>query len=76
MMMGNVLRIFESAFMQRQSGRMEEDTWQGYQKLIERGVSSSIFPLYWQLRREMHDHRFVSLVDTVAEHPDTRKMFD
>ena len=40
MVMGNFFRIMESAYLQHVSGRMDQTSWQGYERLIARSVSS------------------------------------
>ena len=73
--MGNIIRVLESAFIQFQSGRMEPASWEGYEKMILRGSKSSIFSLYWQLRRDMHSTPFRDFVEELTKQPDTEKMF-
>ena len=73
--MGNIIRVLESAFIQYQSGRMEPTSWEGYEKMIIRGSKSSIFPIYWELRRNIHSTPFRDFVEGLSEQPDTEKMF-
>ena len=75
MMAGNMTRILESAYLQYESGRMTNESWNGYEKLLRRGVASSLFPNYWELRKDMHNPAFGKLVEKLLSDPDTRKMF-
>ncbi len=75
LVMGNINRILENAYIQYLAGRMESTTWHGYERLLLRGVNASIFPLYWQLRKGMHTAKYGELVETFMLNPDTKPMF-
>lgn len=75
MVMGNFFRIMESAHIQFSSGRMDLASWQGYERLIARSVSSSAFSPYWALRSSLHGPDFQALVEAAREQPDERLMF-
>ena len=75
MAMGNIFRVLESAFIQYRSKRMAQASWEGYERIIRRGIDSSLFRVYWQLRRDMHSTPFRDMVEELGKQPDTEKMF-
>ena len=75
MLMGNILRICEAAYLQFRQGRMDDSSWQAYKKTIYRGVSGNIFPLYWSLRADLHNAEFANLIEKALKEPDTRKIY-
>jgi hypothetical protein len=75
MLMGYVLRILENAYLHYRAGRMDNASWEGYEKLIYRGAYSPLFPIYWSIRKEMHNTEFAKLMEHARENPDRRRMF-
>ena len=75
MAMGNIIRILESAHVQYSSGRMDEKSWMGYDRLLARGVNASMFPIYWGLRKGMHNEEFGALIEEHLKNPDQASMF-
>lgn len=75
MLNGNMTRILENAYQQFKSGRMTAEAWVGYEKLLKMGVSASVFPHYWKLRKDLHNQSFQVLIQRLMENPDTNKLF-
>lgn len=75
LVMGNINRILENAYMQYLAGRMESTSWHGYERLLLRGVNASIYPMYWQLRKGMHTEKYGELVETSMLNSDKTPMF-
>ena len=54
---------------------MTAEAWEGYEKLLKKSISSSVFEPYWRLRKEMHNQRFQNLIEQLLKDPDKRKLF-
>ena len=76
MLMGNIARIIENAYLQFLEGRMDAASWEGYRRYSDLGMNSKIFPVYWARRRDLHGSKFSALVETIAKETSGSSLFD
>lgn len=61
-----LMKGFESIHFHYEKGLLDEDTWSGWNHLIQSYLSTAGFQLYWRTRRGVYSSRFQTYVDSLA----------
>ena len=64
---GRMYRVWEEAFIQHQTGRLEERTWQSMFRQFSGYHSLLPFEKVWELRRNYFDPEFTEFVDSLEK---------
>lgn len=62
---GPMLRVWEEAYVQFRSGRLDDETWEMMNSQFIDIMSMQAFPDFWDKRRHVYMRRFADYVDSL-----------